>query len=131
MTTHSLILSPPEVRAALRGELGLVVRPVQSVVGIGSVTEFGPSDTRGYDWIMRDGRMLWNDLRNADLLKRCPLGVSGDRLRCRESWGLHKQYDGLSPSLAFVAMNGDAKYCVDYACTSRGEGWTGRGNFTG
>lgn len=29
MTTHPLTLSPHEVRAALRGELGLVVRPVK------------------------------------------------------------------------------------------------------
>lgn len=86
MTAHSLTLSSHEVRAALREELSLVVRPVVSVVGIGRVTEFGPSDTKGYDWIMRDRRMLWNDLRHDDLLQRCPLGGPGDRLVCKETW---------------------------------------------
>jgi hypothetical protein len=77
-----------EVRAALRGELGLAVRPVQSVAGIGRVIEFGPSDTKGYDWIMRDGQMRWNDLRHDDLLRRCPLGVPGDRLVGKETWAV-------------------------------------------
>jgi hypothetical protein len=53
---------------------------VKYVNGIGPVTEFQRSDTPGYDWIMRDKRMLWNDLRDADLMSRCPFGVPGDRL---------------------------------------------------
>jgi len=95
MTNRSLILFPHEARAALAGTLGLVVRPVTSVVGIGSVTEFQPSDTPGYDWIMRNGRVLWNDLENKDLLDRCPLGAPGERLRCRETWRVEELEDGL------------------------------------
>lgn len=86
LTTRSLILHPHEIRAALRGELRLVVRPVESVKRIGRVTEFGPSDTPGYEFIMRDSQERWNDLRHADLLTRCPLGVPGTRLCCKERW---------------------------------------------
>gem|GEM_PF-5683663 len=82
--TRSLILFDHEIRAALRGELGLVARPVESVKRIGRVTEFGPSDTPGYDFIMRDNQKRWNDLRHADLLTRCTLGVPGTRLVCKE-----------------------------------------------
>lgn len=112
MTTRSLILHQHEVRAALRGELGLVVRPVVSVVGVGRVTEFGPSDTKGYDWGMRDRRLLWNDLRHDDLLSRCPLGVPGDRLCCRETWGhtgrIWKAKD------ATKATDGQVVYQIDH-----------------
>lgn len=84
---QTVSLSKTEALLAARGSLGLILRPVTFVNRIGRVTEFGPSDTKGYDWIMRDGQMRWNDLRHDDLLKRCPLGAPGARVVGQETWG--------------------------------------------
>lgn len=75
-----------ELQAIQAGTLGQFWRPITNVVGIGSVTKFQPSDTHGYDWIMRDCRLLWNDLRHADLLTRSPFGKPGDILAVKETW---------------------------------------------
>lgn len=74
------------VRAILDGRKTQTRRVINSVSGLGPVAEFRRSDTPGYDWIMRDRRMRWNDLRNADLLARCPCGQPGDRLWVKEKW---------------------------------------------
>jgi len=73
MTTHSLILSPHEVLAALRGELGLVVRPV-SLRHVHDIEEDGTPMREGKDGIWREAK--------------CPLGVPGDRLCCKETWAV-------------------------------------------
>jgi len=72
MTTRSLILSPHEVRAALDGRLGLVVRPV-SLRHVHDIEEDGTPMRECKDGVWREAK--------------CPLGVPGDRLRCREAWG--------------------------------------------
>ena len=74
------------VRAILDGRKTQTRRVVNRVAGIGSVTEFMASDTPGYDFIMRDRRLLWNDLRKDDLLGRCPFGAVGKRLWIRETF---------------------------------------------
>lgn len=60
-------------------------RPLDSVLGIGRVTEFQESNTPGYDFIMRDSRLRWNDLKESELLERSPFGQVGDLLWVRES----------------------------------------------
>ncbi len=60
-------------------------RILTRVNGIGKVSEFGRSDTQGYDWHFRDRRDLWNDLRHDGLMDRCPY-KPGDRLYVRESF---------------------------------------------
>ncbi len=75
-----------EVRATMDGRKGVFRRTITYVNRIGEVTEFQRSDTKGYDWIMRDREMRWNDLRHADIISRSRYGVPGDRLWVREAW---------------------------------------------
>lgn len=86
MVERPILFSSPMVRAVLAGAKTVTRRVVTDVRGIGRVTEFQPSDTPGYDWIMRNKRMLWNDLETSELLARCPYGEPGDRLWVRETW---------------------------------------------
>jgi hypothetical protein len=79
------------VRAILDGRKTQTRRLVTAVAGLGPVREFQPSSTKGWDWIMRDRRALWNDLRHADLLTRCPHDAVGDRLWVRESGWKHTE----------------------------------------
>jgi len=50
------------------------------------VTEFGPSDTPGYDWHFRDKAMRWHDIGSERLMASCPYGVPSDRLWVRETF---------------------------------------------
>lgn len=85
-----LLLKGQLVRATLDGQKTQTRRLVTRVAGLGPVREFQRSTTPGWDWIMRDRRGLWNDLRHADLLSRCPYGSVGDRLWVREEWWHYK-----------------------------------------
>ena len=71
MTTRSLILSPHEVRAALAGTLGLVVRPV-SLRHVHDIEEDGTPMRECKDGIWREAK--------------CPISVPGDKLRGKEPW---------------------------------------------
>lgn len=77
-----IIFSAPMVRAILDGRKKQTRRIVK-------LREFGRSETRGYDFIFRDRRGLWNDYSVADLMRKvCPYGAPGDRLWVRETFGL-------------------------------------------
>ncbi len=86
MKERPILFSAPRVRAILEGRKTQTRRIVNRVAKIGQVTEFQPSSTPGYDWIMRDSQKRWNDLTNSDLMARCPCGQPGDRLWVRETW---------------------------------------------
>lgn len=73
--TRSLILFDHEIRAALRGELRLVVRPVMPQPGLVF-----------WNTIVVAGYGGWTDEHG--LPTPCPLGVPGTRLVGREKWAL-------------------------------------------
>jgi len=74
------------VRAILAGRKTQTRRIINQLTGFGKVTEFGRSDTRGYDWCFRDRRMRWNDINTDRLMGASPKGGVGDTLYVRESW---------------------------------------------
>lgn len=86
MKERPILFSGPMVRALLAGRKTQTRRVVNRLQKFGKITEFGKSDTPGYDWIFRNLRMLWNDLRHARLMGVCPYGQPGDRLWVRETF---------------------------------------------
>ncbi|EFO33804.1 PmgT [Roseibium sp. TrichSKD4] len=72
-------------------------RVMNKLLRFGPITEFGPSDTRGYDWHFRDREMRWHDLRHDKLLKVLPYQV-GDLLYVREAWKTFVSLDKVKPS---------------------------------
>jgi hypothetical protein len=85
-----ILFSGAMIRAILDGTKSQTRRVVTSLNGhgFGRITEFGASDTPGYDFHFRNTQMLWNDLRTSDVLRGCPYGAPGDHLWCRETWAL-------------------------------------------
>jgi hypothetical protein len=81
-----ILFSALMVRAILEGRKTQTRRVVNKLVGFGPITEFGATDTRGYDWAFRDKRRLWNDIRRGQLREACPYGQPGDQLWVRETW---------------------------------------------
>lgn len=93
MTDRPIIFSAPMVRALLEGRK-TQTRRLLSIRGRRGFSEFGPSDTQGYDWDFRDAHMRWHDLRHGELLAKLPWHV-GDRLWVRENcWAQHNGVDG-------------------------------------
>ena len=84
-TSRPILFNDEMVRAILDGRKTVTRRVVDSIDGMGRVTEFQASDTPGYAWTFRDRRLLWNDLTDSQLPSRCPFGKPGDRLLVRES----------------------------------------------
>lgn len=129
-----ILFSSPMVRAILEGGKTQTRRIVSDVRGIGRVHDFGRSDTVGYEWQMRDRRELWNELRQADLIARCPYGQPGDRLWLRETFMVepHPSDIGLTREHiprtwdAAVAAAGTVHYAADHGAVIRADGrrWT-------
>ena len=78
MKQRPILFSTQMVRAILAGKKTQTRRVIK-------LTDFGQSDTRGYDWHYRDKCGVWNDLRHTQMLGKCPYGVVGDQLWVRET----------------------------------------------
>jgi hypothetical protein len=90
-----IIFDAESVTAILDSRKTQTRRVITKVNGLGPVTEFGPSDTPGYDWIMRDKQLRWNDLRHAELIERCPLGKPGELVYVKEAFFDHSPLEGV------------------------------------
>lgn len=94
MTDRPILFSAPMVRALLEGRK-TQTRRLLKLSGHKQFSEFGPSDTPGYDWHFRRADGCWCDHRQSDL----PLPYAiGDRLWVREAWRTGNAYDDLSPA---------------------------------
>ena len=80
-----ILFSAPMVRAILEGRKTMTRRPIK-ILRFGQITEFGKSNTPGYDWHFRDKRMSWNDMRHSEILALCPYGQPGQKLWVREAF---------------------------------------------
>ena len=86
MAIKPILMRDWEVRAILDGRKSQTRREI-TLRRYRGFSEFGPSDTVGYDWHLRDSSKRWHDLRHAELLRLLPYS-EGDLLWCREAWNL-------------------------------------------
>jgi hypothetical protein len=90
-----ILFAAAMVRALLALLKKMTRREVNKLVGFGKITEFGKSDTCGYDWHFRDKLGCWNDLTHEKLLAACPYGRVGDRLWVRETISHYTHVEGV------------------------------------
>lgn len=95
MSDKHIRFSEEMVRALLDGRKTQTRRGL-SIRGHRAFSEFGPSDTRGYDWHFRDSQKRWHDLRDSQLRERLPY-APGDRLWVREAWHAARSHDRTPP----------------------------------
>ncbi|MBW9332491.1 hypothetical protein FEE59_03100 [Herbaspirillum sp. RU 5E] len=119
-----LLMNGPMVRATLADDKTITRREIIRLGGFGQITEFGRSDTPGYDWHFRDSSMRWHDLSHAQLMKACPYGQVGDRLWVRETWRgivVTSPPDAIKPEYGVARYVPAQEHCqrVEYAATGK------------
>jgi len=100
-----IIFSAPMVRALLDGRK-TQTRRLLSLRGYRGFTEFGPSDTPGFDWHFRRADAAWCDVRDNRLRELLPY-APGDRLYVREAalyW--YRTADGQRDKVAAFRADG-------------------------
>lgn len=88
LKARPILFQPEMARANWEDRKTNTRRILNKLLRFGAITEFGLSDTPGYDWHFRDRGMRWHELTHAELLECCPYGVVGDLLWVREAWAL-------------------------------------------
>jgi hypothetical protein len=81
MKEKPIIFSTPMVRAILEGRKTMTRRVITRIKGKGPVTEFGKSNTLGYQWHFRDKHLRWHDVNSIT-----PPYQTGDILWGRETF---------------------------------------------
>lgn len=88
MTVHPMLFATPLVEKLLSGDKRQTRRPLDRLNDgrrkFGKITEFGPSDTNGYDWTFRDKALRWHDLCDERLRAAIPY-KPGDLIYVRET----------------------------------------------
>jgi hypothetical protein len=93
MKERPILFADEMVSAIMAGRKSQTRRVIKNLLGFGAITEFGRTDTPGYDWHFRDREMRWHDHRHDRLLECCKYGEIGDHLWVREVW---RTVDGCS-----------------------------------
>jgi len=94
MTEKPILFKPHLIKAILDGRkwqtrrlITKFVAPSRKERGYPKISEFGRSNTKGYDFHFRDDRTsCWNDVKEDWVLERCPYGVAGGILWVKESF---------------------------------------------
>jgi hypothetical protein len=81
-----ILFSTPMVQAILDGRKTMTRRVINRMSGVGPITEFDESGTRGYKWQFRDNHLRWHEKKEIK-----PPYQTGDILYVRETWA---QVDG-------------------------------------
>ncbi len=79
--------TPPawQAKPLADGRVTLLVVPLTRLLKRGAISDFGPSDTAGYDWHFRDSWKRWHEVRHSRLLELLPY-APGDLIWCREAY---------------------------------------------